>query len=54
MKYSVIIPAYKCESTLENTVASIQKCGLTDFEIVLVDDGSPDGTPALCDRLAAE
>lgn len=54
MKYSVIIPAYKCESTLEKTVSSIQSCGLTDFEIILVDDGSPDGTPALCDRLAAE
>lgn len=54
MKYSVIIPAYKCETALEATVCSIQKCGLTDFEIILVDDGSPDGTPALCDRLAAE
>ena len=54
MKYSVIIPCYKCETTLEKTVSSIQACGLTDFEIILVDDGSPDTTPALCDRLAAE
>lgn len=54
MQFSVIIPAYKCEFTLGATVSSIQKCGLTDFEIILVDDGSPDGTPALCDRLAAE
>ena len=52
MKYSVIIPAYQCEFTLERTVNSIQKCGLKNFEIILVDDGSPDGTPALCDRLA--
>lgn len=54
MKYSVIIPCYKCESTIVKTVSSIQVCGLTDFEIILVDDGSPDGTPALCDRLASE
>lgn len=54
MKYSVIIPCYKCEATLEKTISSIQSCGLTDFEIILVDDGSPDGTPALCDRLAVE
>ena len=54
MKYSVIIPCYKCEATLEKTVTSIQSCGLTDYEIILVDDGSPDSTPALCDRLAAE
>lgn len=54
MQYSVIIPCYNCESTLEKTVNSIQACGLADFEIILVDDGSPGGTPALCDRLAAE
>lgn len=54
MKYSIIIPAYLCEATLENTVNSIQKCGLTDFEIILVEDGSPDGTPVLCDRIASE
>ena len=54
MQYSVIIPCYKCKTTLEKTIASIQKCGLTDFEIILVDDGSPDDTPALCDRLEAE
>ncbi len=54
MRYSVIIPSYNCEATLEKTVESIQVCGLQDFEILLVDDGSKDGTPALCDRLAAE
>lgn len=53
MKFSVIIPAYNAEKTIENTVKCIQKSGLYDFEIVIVNDGSKDGTPAICDRLAA-
>lgn len=52
MKYSVIIPAFRCEETVENTVNSIMNAGLRDFEILIVDDGSPDGTPAVCDALA--
>ncbi len=54
MKYSVIIPAYNCVTTLAKTVSSIQACGLPDYEIILIDDGSTDGTSALCDRLSAE
>lgn len=54
MKYSVIVPCYHAASTLEKTVNSIQNSGLTDYEILLVDDGSKDETPALCDRLASE
>ena len=54
MNYSVIVPCYNAAATLQKTVDSIQKCGLTDFEILLIDDGSGDDTPALCDRLAAE
>lgn len=54
MKFSVIIPAYNCEKTLEATVESVRASGLTDYEILLVDDGSQDGTPALCDRLCAQ
>lgn len=54
MKYSVIVPCYNTASTLEKAVTSIQNSGLTDYEILLVDDGSKDGTPVLCDRLAAE
>lgn len=51
MRFSVIIPCYNCEKTLEETVQSVLSSGLADFEVVLVDDGSADGTAELCDRL---
>ena len=51
MKISVIIPAYNCAQTLCNTIDSILKSGLEDYEIIVVDDGSSDGTAMLCDKL---
>ena len=54
MKFSVIIPCYNCVDTLEVTVRSIQASGLTDYEIILINDGSVDGTAAVCDRLSAK
>lgn len=51
MTFSIIIPAYNCEKTLETTVDSVRASGLYDYEILLIDDGSRDNTPALCDRL---
>lgn len=51
MKISVIIPAYNCAQTLCNTIDSILKSGLEDYEIIVVDDGSSDGTAVLCDTL---
>lgn len=54
MTFSVIIPAYNCAGTLESTVRSIQLSGLYDYEIILVDDGSTDGTAALCDELSGK
>ena len=51
MIFSVVIPCYNCVKTLEATVNSIRACGLTDYEILLVDDGSSDGTAKLCDTL---
>lgn len=49
---SVIVPIYNVEPYLEKCVDSIRNQTYASLEILLVDDGSPDGCPALCDRLA--
>ncbi|WP_300295362.1 glycosyltransferase family 2 protein [uncultured Intestinimonas sp.] len=50
---SVIVPVYKVEQYLDQCVESIVGQTYRDLEIILVDDGSPDGCPALCDAWAA-
>lgn len=50
---SVIVPVYNVEKYLSQCVGSITGQTLRDIEIILVDDGSPDGCPQLCDSLAA-
>lgn len=54
MKVSFIVPVYKVEQYLTQCVESILAQTYSDFEILLVDDGSPDGCPALCDSLAVD
>lgn len=49
---SVIVPVYKVESYLDDCVKSILAQSYTDFELILVDDGSPDRCPAMCDDWA--
>ncbi len=51
---SVIVPIYGVEKYLEKCVQSIRKQTYTNLEILLVDDGSKDNCPALCDRYAEE
>ncbi len=51
---SVIVPVYKVEKYLRQCVESLTGQTLRDIEIILVDDGSPDGCPDLCDKLAQE
>ena len=50
---SIIVPVYKTERFLSACISSILAQTFTDFELILVDDGSPDSCPALCDAAAA-
>ena len=49
---SVIIPVYKVEKYLDKCVESVVGQTYSDLEIILVDDGSPDGCSAMCDAWA--
>lgn len=51
-KISVIVPVYKAENYLHKCVDSLLSQTFTDFEIILVDDGSPDRSGELCDSYA--
>lgn len=51
---SIIVPVYRVEHSLRRCTDSILNQTFTDFELILVDDGSPDACPALCDAIAGE
>ena len=51
-KISVIVPVYKVEAYLKRCVDSILGQTYSDFELILVDDGSPDNCPQICDEYA--
>lgn len=50
---SIIVPIYKVEPYLRRCLDSIVNQTYTNLEIILVDDGSPDGCPQICDEYAA-
>lgn len=52
LKYSVIVPVYNTEKYLDRCISSIVSQNFDDYELILVDDGSPDACPMLCDRWA--
>lgn len=51
-KVSIVVPVYKVEKYLERCVDSIINQTYRNLEIILVDDGSPDSCPAMCDKFA--
>lgn len=53
-KISIIVPVYKVEKYLKRCVDSILAQTYTNFELILVDDGSPDTCPAMCDKFAKQ
>ena len=48
------MPAYQAEQTLERAVRSVRAQDFDDWELLIVDDGSRDGTAAIAEKLAAE
>lgn len=52
MLFSIIIPVYNVEKYLNQCVDSVLEQDFTDYEIILVDDGSTDNSPTICDKYA--
>ena len=51
---SVIVPIYKVEAYIDKCIRSILKQTYKNYEVLLVDDGSPDKCPDICDKYACE
>ena len=49
---SIIVPVYNVEKYLDRCIQSIVEQTYRNLEIILVDDGSPDNCPAICDELS--
>ncbi|SMC98076.1 glycosyltransferase family 2 protein [Sporomusa malonica] len=52
-KVSIIVPVYNVQEYLRRCIDSILKQTFTDYQLILVNDGSPDQCPAICDEYAA-
>lgn len=51
-KVSIVVPVYKVEEYIDRCLDSLLNQTLKDIEIILVDDGSPDNCPKICDEYA--
>jgi len=49
--FSIIIPAYNCETQIQDTIISIYKQSFLDFEVIIVNDGSKDNTKEVIESL---
>ena len=54
MKLSIIIPVYHTQDTLPRCLDSILRQSFTDYEVILVDDGSTDDSPKICDAYSRQ
>lgn len=54
IKVSIVVPVYNCEDYLSRCIESLLKQSLRDIEILLIDDGSSDGSLAVCQKYASE
>jgi len=53
MLFSIIVPVYNAEKYLENTINSVLSQSFTDWQLILVNDGSLDASLEICERFAA-
>ena len=53
-KISIVVPVYNAEKELQRCVDSIFRQSFSNWELLLIDDGSRDSSSALCDRLGAQ
>ena len=52
MRFSIIVPVYNCAQYIKQCLDSILCQTYSDFEVIIIDDGSNDGSSLICDRWA--
>lgn len=53
-RFSIIVPVYNAGTKLETCIGSVRGQTFNDFELILIDDGSTDGSGSICDLNAAD